>query len=227
MPNLDAEDLGPLLDGSTKNPSQLFLEHWFNPIAVFGMHYYFSGGLSPFIGTLRPQLINVAWFVMPILVYTYQHFIVKGAARRLFLAPLNDRGQLQQPSRSPVSKLRHGLDTLIAHPWSVILVGPVFDGLFWLGLKASEGREATIRSKKRLVINTIVVLYWYLFIGAVRWKVTRWLFFVSVAAIVFGAMHDLWTEGLSSYGFVHYVVLFVNLWMVTFTMDRLRRDKQR
>jgi len=191
------------------------------------MHYHFSGSLRPFIGTLRPLLITAIWLVMPIVVYSYQHFIVKGAARRLFLAPLNDREQFHQPSRSRLGKLRYGLDTLIVHPWSVILVGPALDGLFWLILKGSEGRQAMIRSKKQLVISTLVVAYWYLFIGAVNWKLTKWSYFVVAATIIVGAMHELWTKGLTSYGMLQYIVLFVNLWMITFTFNALRRSSRR
>lgn len=229
---IDAEDLGPSLTTSSKSPGQMFLEHWLNPIAIFAAHGYISGALKPYIGSLRPRLVTTTWFILPIIVYLYQNFIMKEAAKRLFLEPLNDRGQSERPSKSWTRSFRRRLDTVIVAPWSVILVGPILDGLFWLGLKCSEGKHSTIYSKLKLLIALTYLSYWYLFIGTVGtkgWgaKIAGWYFLFVMMLLFIGAAHDLVIRGLTTGVLTQYLALFLNLLIFTWTIKTLRKDKKR
>jgi hypothetical protein len=145
----------------------MFQEHWFNPIATFVTHYYISGALEPYNGTIRPRIVTAALLIMPVMVYSYQSVIVKRAAERLFLEPLNDRGQLQQPFKSLPRRILHCIDTVIVAYWSVILFGPTLDGLFWLILKGSEGKNSIIPSKIDLFLRLNIVVQAYLCIWSI------------------------------------------------------------
>jgi hypothetical protein len=229
--HIDAEDLGPLLTTSAKSPGQMFLEHWLNPFSIFTMHGLISGALKPYVGTLRPRVVKVTLFIMPLVVYLYQRIIMEGAAKRLFLEPLNDRGQLDRSSRSWTRRSRRRIDAAIVASWSVILVGPVIDVIFWLILKGSEGRHATY-SKSKLLIAVTYMSYWYLFIGTVGTngrgaKMAKWYYFVVVMLLFAGALHDLITLGLRRQVMLDYFSLFLNLFFFTWTIKVLRRDKRR
>lgn len=191
------------------------------------MHWHLNSSLRPYIGTLRPYLITVAWFLIPLLVYLYQNVIMKGAATRVFLAPLNDRGQLGQPSATWAMKIRHCVDAAIVAPVSITLFGPVLDSLFWLAIKMSEGDQSTIRSKKSLAISTLTISYWYLTFMSNGWKFTTWYYFFAKTVIVAAIVHTVITEGPTAYGLVTYVALLFNIWVFQWTVRRMRKDKQR
>ena len=191
------------------------------------MHWHLNSSLRPYIGTLRPYLITVAWFLIPLLVYLYQNVIMKGAATRVFLAPLNDRGQLGQPSATWAMKIRHCVDAAIVAPVSITLFGPVLDSLFWLAIKLSEGDQCTIRSKKSLAISTLTISYWYLTFMSNGWKFTTWYYFFAKTVTVAAIVYTVITEGPTAYGLVTYVALLFNIWVFQWTVRRMRKDKQR
>jgi multidrug transporter EmrE-like cation transporter len=190
------------------------------------MHGWFSGALKPYIGQARSRSVTVMWFVMPLIVYFHQHVIMKGSARRLFLEPLNDRGQLDRPSESWTGGLRRRVDVLVVAPWSVILAGPVLDCLFWLILKGSEGTQTTIHSKEQLIVATLTVSYWYLFIGTKQCKLTTWYYFFVTMVFFAAALHKLTTSGLTAYGLLPYLALFFNIWCFTWAVKHLRQDRK-
>jgi hypothetical protein len=208
----------------------MFLEHWLNPIAIVAAHALISGALKPYIGTLRPRVVNAAYVIMPATVYLYQTFIVDGAAKRLFLEPLNDRGQLQQISRSWTRSFRRRIDTAMTAHWAVILFGPVLDGLFWLMLKGSEGKDAAY-SKLKLFVAITYMAHWYLLIGTLGTrglgvKIAEWYYVVVVLVILGSAAHDLITSGLGRYGLMNYLILIVNLWGCTYSIKSISRGKK-
>ncbi|KAH5429435.1 hypothetical protein HBI32_070870 [Parastagonospora nodorum] len=229
----DAEDLGPLLTPSSKSPGQIFLDHWIDPIAIFLAHSYISSGLRPYIGTLRPKLDTLAWFIMPLLVYLYQKKIVKRAAKQLFLEPLNDRGQQNLAiSGSWTRRIRRQIDAAIVSYWSIILVGPIIDGLFFLALKGSEGKNCVIRSKLNLLVAVTYVSYWYLlvgFSGTKGWgrKFTGWYFYVLVALLCASATHDLVVLGPTTNVLTKYAVLCLNMFGVVWISRYLGKGERR
>lgn len=208
----------------------MFLEHWLNPIVILVAHALSSGALKPYIGTLRPRLVNAAYVVMPATVYMYQNFIVNSAAKRLFLEPLNDRGQLEQTSRSWARSSRRIVDKAITAHWGIVLFGPVLDGFFWLVLKGSEGKNAAY-SKLKLFVAVTYMAHWYLLIGTLG---TRGLgariaerYYIAVVLVILGsAAHDIITSGLGRYGLMNYLVLIFNLWGCTYSIKSLSRGKR-
>lgn len=204
----------------------MFLDHWFNPIAIFMAHWFFSRALRPYIGTARPVAVTVAWFVIPVVVYLYQNVVLKAAAKRLFLEPLNDRGRLHTQATSWTKDLQRRMDTTIVAPWSVVLFGPVLDGMFWLALKGSEGTQSSIESKQRLLISTIFVSYWYFYIGANDRKIVTWYYLISFSIVIADSLYKLVTVGLTVYGMIPYCVLLINIWIFKTTVDAMWRSRR-
>lgn len=218
--------MGPLLPSPPKPPGQMFLDHWLNPIAIFAAHWYFSIVLKPYIGTIRPVAITAAWFIIPVAVYLYQNVVLKAAAKRLFLEPLNDRGQLDTQSTSWKKYLQRRIDAVIVAPWSVILVGPALDGVFWLVLKGSEGTHSTIKSKQQLMVLTIVIFYWYLRIASSDGRLVTWCSFIIFAVIFANSLHGLIKAGLTAFGLLPYCALFFNMWMFKVVVGRMWRSRR-
>jgi hypothetical protein len=167
---------------------------------------------------------------MPATVYMYQNFIVNAAAKRLFLEPLNDRGQLEQMARSWARSFRRIMDTAITAHWGVILFGPVLDGCFWLALKGSEGKDAAY-SKLKLFVALTYMAHWYLLIGTLGTrglgaKIAEWYYIAVVLVIIGSAAYDIVTSGLGRYGLMNYLVLIVNLWGCTYSIKSLSRGKR-
>jgi hypothetical protein len=223
----DAEDLGPLLTASSSSPEQILLKHRITPIAIFLAHSHISSALRPYLGTLRPVFVTAAWFLMPLTVYLYQENIVKAVAKRLFLEPLNDRGQQGLPSSSWTRRFRRRIDAAIVSSWSVILVGPIIDGLFFLTLKMSEGENFVIYSKFNLISAVTNVSYWYCYIG--NWgnkssgRSLTWLFWTSQALLCAAAAYNLVFFGLTAYLFEQCIVIFVNIFGIPWVSNYLLR----
>jgi hypothetical protein len=219
----DAEDLGPRLSALPNLLIPVSINYWFSPLLAFLTHQWLTSGLKPFTGTLRPRIISTAWFIIPLIVFLYQSIVVKAAAGRLLLDPLNDRGQLGQPSRSWRTSLRHRADALITAPWAVNSFGLVLESLFWLVLKGSEGMHAAVASKERLVISLVFVSYWYLYMCVDNVRVVMLCYFFMITVFTTKFLHDIDTVGLSATGVSDYISLFLNVWLFTWSIRELRK----
>jgi hypothetical protein len=211
----DAEDLGPRLSALPNSLTLVSTNHWLSPLLAFLTHRWFIRGLEPFTGTLRPRIISTAWFMIPLIVFLYQSIVVKAAVGRLLLDPLNDRGQLGQRSRSRRTSLRHRADALITAPWAINSFGLVLESLFWLALKGSEGTHAAVASKERLIISLVLISYWYVYlcVGNVR-VVTLYYYCMIVILTRECLFHDVTVSS--------YISLFLNAWLFTWSILKLR-----
>jgi hypothetical protein len=191
-------------------------------LLAFLTHQWLTNGLKPFIGTLRPRIISTAWFMIPLMVFLYQSIVVKAAAGRLLLDPLNDRGQLGQRSRSWRTSLRHRADALITAPWAVNSFGLVLESLFWLALKGSEGTHAAVASEQRLIISLVLVSYWYVYMCVDNVRIVTRVYYCAIGALIEGFLYDVVTMGLSAIGVSEYMSLFLNVWLFTWSIKKLR-----
>jgi hypothetical protein len=214
----DAEDLGPRLSALPNSLTLVSINYWFSPLLAFLTHQWFTSGLEPFTGTLRPRIISTARFVVPLMVFLYQSIVVKAAARRLLLDPLNDRGQLGQRPRSWRTNLRHRADALIAAPWAVNSFGLILESLFWLALKGSEGSHAAVADKERLIISLVLVSYWYLYMCVDNVRVMTVYYFCTIVSLNIGFLHDIVTVGLSDC-----ISFFLNMWLFTWSIRKLQK----
>jgi hypothetical protein len=160
--------------------------------------------------------------MIPLMVFLYQSIVVKAAAGRLLLDPLNDRGQLGQRSRSWRTNLRHRADALITAPWAVNSFGLVLESLFWLALKGSEGTHAAVASKERLIISLVLISYWYLYMCVDNVRVVTRFYYCTIGALIEGFLYDVVTVGLSAIGVSGYISLFLNVWLFTWSIKQLR-----
>jgi hypothetical protein len=94
------------------------------------------------------------------MVHLFQSVMLQQPARRLFLEPLNDRGQPSWPSRFGTRNLRRRIDSAMDAHWSII--GPALDGLFWIVLKGSGGKRSAVELKFHLLATLAMVAQWYL-----------------------------------------------------------------
>jgi hypothetical protein len=210
--------LGPLLTASLEPPEQLIQKYWFNPVAVFAAHYSIWTGLAPYIGEIRPLLIKAACFIIPLVVYLYQSVILQQTARRLFLEPLNDRGQPSWPFRFGTRNLRRRIDFAMVAHWSIMLFGPALDGLFWIVLKGSEGKRSAVEFKFHLLATLAIVAQWYLALGTRDPNVflgrgTRRLKICVMMLCFAGVSYDLYTNGPTWDVFLRYFELYLQVIM--------------
>jgi hypothetical protein len=171
----------------------------------------------------------VAWFVIPLIVFLHQSIVVKGAAGRLLLDPLNDRGQLGQPSRSWRTGLRHRVDSFITARLAVNFFGIVLEILFWLVLKGSEGTHATVGSETQLGFSYHFVVHWwrlYMIVGTVRVIEMSHYFMASVS--IAGSLFDVVTQRPGSIGVNGLISVVLVECMFIWSIRRLQeRDKTR
>jgi hypothetical protein len=206
----DADDLGPLLNTSSKPPAEVVQEGWFNSVVVFVAHLAMMTSLEPYIGTIRPRLNMAAWFIIPLVVYLYQSVVLQQAAKRLLLNSINDRGHRSSSLSSRARRFRRRIDAAMVAHWPAILFGPALDGLFWIILKGSEGHGSTIRSKAVLFFQISVIAQWYLVFGTREkgeWtaKVIPWS---SKGLKIFwlaSMMYNLLTFGLTWFVFMDFL----------------------
>lgn len=186
-------------------------------------------GLTPYIGTTRPRSIMAAWFIIPFAVHLYQTVVLQQAAKRLFLEPLNHRGQPSWPFRLGARDLRRRIDAAMVAHWSVMLFGLALDGLFWIFwiiLKSPEGKRFAVHSKFRLLFQLTIVAQWYLNLGMRDCNVwlTRSSKFLYICSVMF-CFAELTTYGLYVVGLtlklcLGYFILFLQV--VLLSMIRLR-----
>jgi hypothetical protein len=140
------------------------------------MVYFMHGGMMlamlP-LNSWRTMAATVGSGVMPAIVYGYQIIIVGGAARRLFLEPLKDRGRLSTISSSWKRGFEHYRDTILIHPWAVLLSGLVFEAIFWSLVKGSEGSALTFNRPVGMTVFFASAVATYLDIGLERGLITR------------------------------------------------------
>jgi hypothetical protein len=254
---VDAGDLGPLLTTSLEPPERLIQKYWFNPIAIFATHYSIWTAIEPrgaeevpYTGSIRPSLVRTAWFIMPIVVYLYQSVIVQHVAKRRFLEPLNYRGQQSWPSRFGTNNLRRRIDSAMVAHWSIMLFGPVLDGLFWIVLTGSEGNRSVKYFQFQLLVALPIVAQWYLTLGTkdpnfIRGRGTRRFYICIMVLCLAGVTHDACTStnGLTEAIVARYFEVFLQIIaartiipfvisMVRLTVDEMRyqlfgsRDRQ-
>jgi hypothetical protein len=211
----DADDLGPLLNTSSKPPTKLIREGWFYAVVIFIAHFIMMIALAPYIGTIRPRLIKAAWFIIPLVVYLYQSVVLQQAAKRLLLESINDRGYRGSSLRSRARSFRRRMDATMVANWPVILFGPTLEGLFWIIVKGSEGHGSTIRSKVVWLYQILALVQLYLVLGTREegeWtaKVAPWLYKGLTMFWLAMLMHYLFTFGLTwgvSWDFLEIVFL--------------------
>lgn len=158
--------------------------------------------MKPYTSPVQPRIATTALFLVPLIVYLHQRIILLRAAHHLFFEPLHDRGMLGQPLRAQTRRIRRFLDTALVTHWSVVLFGLVLECLFWLGLKCSEGKDAMVYSKFRLAFRLLMVVQWYMIVGARSLnnkgaKIASVLFFAIVALNLVDATRDLKRFGLT------------------------------
>jgi hypothetical protein len=151
-------------------------------------------------------------------VYLYQSVILQQTARRLFLEPLNDRGQPSWPFRFGTRNLRRRIDFAMVAHWSIMLFGPALDGLFWIVLKGSEGRRSAVNFKFHLVATLAMVAQWYLalgtrdpnvFLGRGTRRLRNCVMMLCIAAVTY----EWYTNGLTWNVYVRYFELYLQFFM--------------
>jgi hypothetical protein len=152
--------------------------------------------------------------MIPLIVFLYQNIVVKAAAGRLLLDPLNDRGQLER-SRSWRTNLRHRADALITAPWAVNSFGLVLESLFWLMLKGSEGTHAAIASGERLIISLVLISYWYVYLCVGNVRVVTLYYYCTIVIFTGEFLHR-------DVSVSDYISLFLNVWLFTWSIRKLR-----
>jgi hypothetical protein len=215
----DAEDLGPRLSALPESLTLVSTNHWLSPLLAFLTHQWFTIGLEPFTGTLRPRIISTAWFMIPLIVFLYQSIVVKAAVGRILLDPLNDRGQLER-SRSWRTNLRHRADALITAPWAVNSSGLMLESLFWLALKGSEGSHAAVASKKRLIISLVLVSYWYVYFCVGNVRIMTLYYYCTILILTGELLHRYVTVS-------DYMLLFLDQWLFGWSFLKLQAYSKR
>jgi hypothetical protein len=172
--------------------------------------------MAPYTDNVRPRFIKAAWFIIPPIVYLYQSIILQQAAKRLFLEPLNYRGQPSWPSRFGARNLRRRIESAMVAHWSAMLFGPIVDGLFWIILTASEGKRCVAHFKFHLLATLIMVVQWYVALGTkdpnvVIGRGTR-RFYICIMVLCFaGVSYDWYTNGLTLDVFLRYLELLLQV----------------
>jgi hypothetical protein len=221
---LDAGDLGPLLTTSTEPPERLIQKYWFNPVAIFATHYSIwtaiepYGAVAPYTGSIRLSFVRTACFIMPLVVYLYQSVFLQHVAKRRFLEPLNYRGQQGWPSRFGTKNLRRRIDSAMVAHWSIMLFGPVLDGLFWIVLRGSEGNNSVKYFQFQLLVALPIVAQWYLTLGTrdpnfIRGKSTQRFYVCITVLCLAGITYEACTSptGLTGVIVVRYSEVFMQI----------------
>jgi len=126
--------------------------------------------LAPYLDKdhLRLEPLYVVFavtFILPLLVCLYQSIILRQAAKRLFLEPLNDRGLLIRPFGPWKWQLLRLIDAMMTAHWTVLLVGPALDGLFWCILLGLERSSVDFSFKLELPLQITIIAHWYIALG--------------------------------------------------------------
>jgi hypothetical protein len=216
----DADDLGPLLTASSGPPEKLVHKYWFNPVAILAAHYSIwtavapRGASGPYTDVVRPHLVIAACFIMPLVVHLYQSIILQQAAKRLFLEPINYRGQPNWPSGFGSRNLRRRIDSVMVGHWPIMLFGPALNSLFWIILAVSEGRDSQKYLKFQLLIALPIIAQWYVALGTsdrsvVKGRGIRWFYICIIILCFVGVLYDAYKDGPNEKVLIRYWELYL------------------
>jgi hypothetical protein len=205
----DADDLGPLLTASSGPPEKLVHKYWFNPVAILAAHYSIwtavapRGASGPYTDVVRPH-------------YLYQSIILQQAAKRLFLEPINYRGQPNWPSGFGSRNLRRRIDSVMVGHWPIMLFGPALNSLFWIILAVSEGRDSQKYLKFQLLIALPIIAQWYVALGTsdrsvVMGRGIRWFYICVIILCFVGVLYDAYRDGLKEDVLMRYRELYLTI----------------